>query len=230
MKKNHIFSAVILLLVTLVPVIVFLYFKENNNFANSSAPKPIWPIGVDENGKDSIYFKIPEFGALNCDSTLITTKEMDGKISIINLFFTKCQSICPTMNHQIDRVYKGLAQNNNLNIFSYSIDEERDNLGVLKAYSRNYDADITKWHFLRAPQDSIFSFGRNGLKLPVDAEDTEGDFLHSERVVLVDWNRNIRGYYMGTDSLEMNKMMNHIVLLLSEKDLIDKKQKGNYVK
>jgi hypothetical protein len=30
---------------------------------------------------------------------------------------------------------------------------------------------------------------------------------------------------MGTDSIEVNKMMNHIVLLLSEKDRLDKKKK-----
>lgn len=230
MKKNNILRFIVLLAVTLLPVITFLYFKEHNNFSNSAAPKPIWPIGLAENGKDSTYYKIPDFEALNCDSTLISTKSMDGNISIVNLFFTQCPSICPIMNHQMDRVYKGLARNDKLKLFSYSIDEERDDLTALKAYARKYDADVTKWYFLRAPQDSVFNFGRNSLKLPVDEEDIDGNFLHSERVVLVDWNRNIRGYYMGTDSLEMNKMMNHIVLLLSEKDLIDKKQKANYDK
>jgi hypothetical protein len=41
----------------------------------------------------------------------------------------------------------------------------------------------------------------------------------------VDWNRNIRGYYDGTDSASVNKMMNHIVLLMSEKDRIERKKK-----
>jgi protein SCO1/2 len=41
-------------------------------------------------------------------------------------------------------------------------------------------------------------------------------FIHSEKLTLVDAEGHIRGYYNGTDSLSVNKMMGDIVLVLRE--------------
>ncbi len=50
------------------------------------------------------------------------------------------------------------------------------------------------------------------------AKDNPGqaDFLHSEKLTLVDAEGNIRGYYNGVDSNSVNKMMGDIVLLLRD--------------
>jgi protein SCO1/2 len=186
----------------------------------------MWPIDVKENnGKmDTIYHQVPEFTATNANGVSISTKEMNGNVSVVEFFFAQCPSICPIMNQQMERVFTNLARNNNFRIFSYSIDPDRDSLSALSQYALKHNADLSKWYFLRASQQDVFNFGRNGLKIPVDVEDSEAGFLHSERFVLVDWNRNIRGYYMGTDSLEVNKLMHDIVLLMSEKEIKEKKK------
>jgi protein SCO1/2 len=214
------------IIVALLPVVIFVYFKNRNNFSNSSSPKLMWPIDVKENnGKmDTIYHQVPEFTATNANGVSISTKEMNGNVSVVEFFFAQCPSICPIMNQQMERVFTNLARNNNFRIFSYSIDPDRDSLSALSQYALKHNADLSKWYFLRASQQDVFNFGRNGLKIPVDVEDSEAGFLHSERFVLVDWNRNIRGYYMGTDSLEVNKLMHDIVLLMSEKEIKEKKK------
>jgi protein SCO1/2 len=214
------------IIVALLPVVIFVYFKNRNNFSNSASPKLMWPIDVKENnGKmDTIYHQVPEFTATNANGVSISTKEMNGNVSVVEFFFAQCPSICPIMNQQMERVFTNLARNNNFRIFSYSIDPDRDSLSALSQYALKHNADLSKWYFLRASQQDVFNFGRNGLKIPVDVEDSEAGFLHSERFVLVDWNRNIRGYYMGTDSLEVNKLMHDIVLLMSEKEIKEKKK------
>lgn len=214
------------IIVALLPVVIFVYFKNRNNFSNSASPKLMWPIDVKENnGKmDTIYHQVPEFTATNANGVSISTKEMNGNVSVVEFFFAQCPSICPIMNQQMERVFTNLARNNNFRIFSYSIDPDRDSLSALSQYASKHNADLSKWYFLRASQQDVFNFGRNGLKIPVDVEDSEAGFLHSERFVLVDWNRNIRGYYMGTDSLEVNKLMHDIVLLMSEKEIKEKKK------
>jgi protein SCO1 len=224
-KKNKSWLWLIaILLITVGTASLIYYGKLKNNFRNSAAPRPIWPLGVDSVSKDTLYFKLPDFTAMNADSTLVSTTEMDGKVTVVETFFSTCQSICPIMNHNLTRVFDGLSHNKQFQIFSYTVDPTRDNLSTLRAYADQHGADLEQWRFLRAEQDSIFNFGRWSLKLPLGEEEIEGNFLHSERFVLIDWNRNVRGYYDGTDSLSVNKMMNHIVLLMSEKDRIERKK------
>jgi protein SCO1 len=215
---------VAILLITVGTASIVYYGKLKNNFRNSAAPRPYWPMGVDSTTKDTLFFKLPDFVAMNADSTLVSTTGMDGKVTVVETFFSTCQSICPIMNRQLMRVNAGLSHNEQFQIYSYTVDPTRDNLSTLRAYAEKHEANLNQWRFLRAEQDSIFNFGRWSLKLPVGEEEIEGNFLHSERFVLVDWNRNIRGYYDGTDSVSVNKMMNHIVLLMSEKDRIERKK------
>lgn len=227
MNNKSVAKFVAFIIVALLPVVIFIYFKNRNNFTNSASPRVMWPIDVkNENGKnDTIYHKVPDFEAVNANGISISSNEMDGKVSVVEFFFAQCPSICPIMNKQMERVFTNLARNEQFRIFSYTIDPERDSLHSLAEYASKHNADLSKWYFLRADQQNVFNFGRNGLKIPVDTEDSEAGFLHSERFVLVDWNRNIRGYYMGTDSAEVNKLMHDVVLLLSEKEIKEKKKK-----
>jgi protein SCO1/2 len=213
----------VLLIVTLLPAMAIYWFNKNNTFRKSAAPRPIWPIGMKENGKDTAFFQIPIFSAVNADSQIVTTEKMDGNVSVIEVFFTECESICPIMNKQMERVFSVLSRNKNLKIFSYTIDPNRDDLQKLKLYADKHDADLSQWYFLRANLDSLIQFANVSLRISADSAILNGDIPHTERFVLVDWNRNIRGYYNGTDSTSINTMMSHIVLLMSEKDRMDRK-------
>ena len=51
----------------------------------------------------------------------------------------------------------------------------------------------------------------------------EINFLHTDKLVLVDKHRIIRGFYSGQDSIEMGKLANDIVLLMLEKDKTKKR-------
>lgn len=80
------------------------------------------------------------------------------------------------MNKNLSRVFEQLGQNRQFQIFSYSVDYERDDLLTLRAYAADRGADLVQWKFLRSPQDSIFNFGRGSLKLPVGPDEEEGNF------------------------------------------------------
>jgi protein SCO1/2 len=44
-----------------------------------------------------------------------------------------------------------------------------------------------------------------------------GDFIHSDRFVLVDGKGRIRGYYSGTDPDEVDKLIKDIKIILRER-------------
>ena len=42
---------------------------------------------------------------------------------------------------------------------------------------------------------------------------SNADFIHTENIVLLDTKQRIRGYYNGTDSLEMDRLLEDIEIL-----------------
>ena len=59
-----------------------------------------------ENKSDSLSFlivngkrkKVPNFEFLNQNGKIITNKDFQGKVHIVEFFFTTCTTICPIMN------------------------------------------------------------------------------------------------------------------------------------
>ena len=227
---------VVMILAAVLPAALFFFFKSQNHFAtNNMLPKIWWPIAVDtvteDNGKtyyDTIYHQVPPFSYTNYDGKIITEKDMEGKISVAELFFAQCQSICPIMNDNMNAVFNSIMKNDRFRIFSFTIDPDRDSVSALKLYAAKYEANPEKWFFLHGRQDSTFSLGRKGFKIPVDVTDSPSDFLHSDRLILIDGQRRIRGYYLGTDTAEVNKLKNDIVLLLTEIDNPKKRKRKFY--
>jgi protein SCO1/2 len=52
----------------------------------------------------------------------------------------------------------------------------------------------------------------------LDGQGVDTNFIHSDRFVLIDSNRHVRGYYKGLDSVDLAKLSNDLVLLTMEKD------------
>jgi protein SCO1/2 len=42
------------------------------------------------------------------------------------------------------------------------------------------------------------------------------DFIHSEKIILLDKQRRIRGYYDGTSTAEINRLIDEVRVLLTE--------------
>jgi len=56
------------------------------------------------------------------------------------------------------------------------------------------------------------------LLMSEDGGGVDTSFIHSDRFVLIDRNRNIRGYYYGLDSASISKLSGDIIYLSMEKD------------
>src|SRR5690606_12928210 len=140
-----------------------------------------------------------------------------GTVYVADFFFASCPGICPVMTNQLKRVQTAFIKDQNFKILSFSVDPERDSIAALREYAKNNEAIPGKWFFLRAEKSDIFSLAKDGFFLI--AKDNPGQaeaFLHSEKMTLVDAEGNIRGYYDGTDSTSVNKMMSDIVLVLRQ--------------
>ena len=93
-----------------------------------------------------------------------------------------------------------------------TVNPDYDTPEVLTEYGKRYNADFTKWHFLTGVYEKIQNLIANGFKMG----DIEEIVFHSTRFALIDPDMNIRGYYMGTESEDVKKLMGDIKKLIKE--------------
>jgi protein SCO1/2 len=93
---------------------------------------------------------------------------------------------------------------------SVSIDPERDTPEALRAYARKLGVSTERWHFLTGEYESIKSLAQKGFK--VGGLDSGLD--HSNRIILVDAQGNIRGTYNGVDPSAVASLEEALKILL----------------
>jgi len=165
--------------------------------------------------------KIGDFSFLDQNGKTITQKDVKGKIFVAEYFFTTCQTICPIMNKQMQRVHEAYRENDKVNILSFTVNPEIDTVEQMKRYADEHKADAEKWHFLTGEKDKLYELARKSFFVLKPAEsqnlgDVGSDFIHTNNFVLVDQEMRIRGYYDGTNKKEVDRLIKDIDLLLNE--------------
>lgn len=230
-------KAGILLATLLVPALLYLFLRfgtENHYVLPRYLPKIDSAKGEPLMGKvtladgqqvtDTLYNHIPPFRLIDQDGKVVDQSIVKGKIYVADFFFTRCGTICPRMSSQLTRVQDIFRENPNIIFLSHSVDPEHDRPEQLKAYAKKYEAIPGKWYFLTGSKEEIYDLAMHGYYLPaVDKGVTEGKpdetFIHSQKLVLVDKEGIVRGFYDGTDKEDVDRLVLEIRVLL---DIYDK--------
>ena len=206
-------------LLILIPVIfiVWYLFREKQDKPLTYLPYfgPKHALKVN----DTTYHFIPDFEFTNQFNEKVTQTTLKNKIYVTEYFFTTCQSICPVMNTNLERVYKEFKDKPEFMIVSHTVDPEMDTVPVLMEYAKKHGVVSKKWLFLTGEKPKLYDIARKGYLL--NAEEGTGDaddFIHTQNFALIDKDKHIRGFYDGTDSLEINRLIQDVKLLLKEYD------------
>jgi protein SCO1/2 len=164
---------------------------------------------------------VKPFTFITQDGKRFTEKNMEGKVCVVNYFFTTCKGICPRMNGNMHQIYDAFKDEPDFMIISHTCDPERDSAPVLKHYSDSLKVDTHKWVFLTGRKDSLYQQARNSYLLddPKNSLVNINDqFLHTQFFAVVDKNGNVRGQvYDGLKEDELQKLKGDIKTLLKEK-------------
>lgn len=167
--------------------------------------------------RDTLYHVIPKWSFLNQNGNSKSSKDFKNKVRLVDFFFTSCPTICPKMTVNMKKIQQLINTDclNNIELLSFTVDPLRDSVEKLKEYCNTYNVDSKNWNMLTGDQNSIYELGVNGFLVP-NQEDAlaPGGFLHSEKMILIDKKNRIRGYYDGTDSLNIPIIVQHIKSLL----------------
>jgi protein SCO1 len=169
--------------------------------------------------QDTLYRTIPPFSLIDQEGKPATYTLVKGKIHVADFFFTRCGTICPKIQTNLTRVQEIFKDNPDVLFLSYSVDPENDKPEQLRAYAERYQAIPGKWYFLTGDKAQIYNLAQRGYFLPVVDHGVsygkpDETFIHSEKLVLVDKQGIIRGFYDGTDKEDVDRLIAEIRVLL----------------
>lgn len=163
---------------------------------------------------------VPYFEFKNENGDKFGSNELRGKVYIANFMFTSCTTFCPDLlskvqvvQHRIRGVIDRAA------IVSFTVDPQTDTTEVLSKKARGVKANPNVWRFLNSTPEETKKLLVDGFKVPVGEKTFANnvmDVAHSNKLVLVDQDGKIRGYY-STEKDDINKMMIDVGLLINRK-------------
>jgi len=193
-------------------IIVFLYSCGINP---SIDPLPIYgEKDIDEFGND-VDHVIRDFSFTNQNGEVVSLEKFKNTVFISDFFFTTCPSICPIMTKQLARVQKEL-EGEEYRIISHTVNPEFDTENVLLEYSKKQNADLNNWDFVTGDKQSIYKQAAEYLIIAGQDTTQEIEFVHSDKLVLIDQKGRIRGLYDGTENESVDKLINDLKWLIEK--------------
>jgi protein SCO1/2 len=213
----------ILVLVIVLALPGFLYYlltvKGKNRYhpLPKFGPKVLAKTTHRVKGKDipdTIYHTLGDFKLFDQDGKPVSLRSFDNKVFVANFFYTHCPTVCNEMNANMDSLAQAWAKNKMVYFASITVDPERDSAKALMAYTKRFKS-LPKWSFLTGDTSTIYPLARQGFL--VNALQTgKDDFIYSDKLILIDQHKRIRGYYSGTTFTDIVRLNDEIKVLVQE--------------
>lgn len=180
------------------------------------------------NGNDLVVIgAAPKFELTDQNNKKISNTNYNGKVYVVEFFFSTCPSICPIMNRNMISIQNEFFGNPNFGIASITINPQNDTPEVLKKHAKELGATSLNWHFLTGDKEYVYTIANKGFNIFAGENGkVNGGFEHSGLFALIDKTGKIRCrkdeqgnpimYYDGLDKKGVNAIKEDIKLLLEE--------------
>lgn len=152
------------------------------------------------------------FSLIDADGRAFGAAELKGKATVVSFFFTRCPSICPVLMHAVKGVQDqiGASGERGVRLLSVTVDPEYDTPERLRDYGKELGVDPARWVLLTGDPAEIRRLATVGFHVSIGDPAPAGgagllDIAHTGKLVLVDPQGAIRGYY-DTDSLGLEEV------------------------
>lgn len=157
-----------------------------------------------------VLLTLPEWSLTDSEGRPFGSAELRGEVYVASFFFTRCTSICPLIMKAVSRLQSAYRERGieGIRLVSITVDPEHDTPEVLREYAEKIQAEPARWTLLTGDLEAIRALLEDGFKVPVGEGTTATgvfDIAHTGKLVLVDREGRIRGYYdiddMGLDEV-----------------------------
>lgn len=130
-------------------------------------------------------------------------KDLKGRAWVVDFVFTTCGTICPALTERFSRLAAALPPG--VGLLSITVDPAGDTPERLREYMLAHGIDGERWVFLRGSIEDTYQLLFAGFRVPISTrpeEPPERRVQHTSRIVLLDGDAVVRGYYDGFSDRE----------------------------
>jgi len=145
--------------------------------------------------------QVQDFRLTNQFGQAVTLADLQGRVWVADIIFTRCAGPCPRMTRQMKEIQQALPAISQARLVTLTTDADFDTPPVLKAYAEKFGADTNRWLFLTGDKRQIANLAIDSLKLtaiekkPEERQTPEDLFVHSTIFVVVDKLGRLRGVF-----------------------------------
>lgn len=216
--KDYKLFAIVFGIISIIIISIFY------NILKVDKPLPIYqPAMVNTELVDSTiqhqinYHKIADFSLTNQNGKTITQADYKDKIYVADFFFTTCQTICPIMTDNMEKIQKEIMNDDEVMLLSHSVTPDIDTVEQLKKYAIKKGVNDKKWNLVTGDKGEIYRLARKSyLAVKDDGLPDDYGMVHTENFMLIDKKGQIRGYYDGTKTEDITTLLKDIKKLKKE--------------
>jgi protein SCO1/2/putative membrane protein len=151
----------------------------------------------------------PDFSLTERNGRKVTRDDLRGHVCVAAFVFTRCKGPCPQVTRTMSDLQRQLLKVPGVLLVTFTVDPEHDQPTELTAYANAFEADPNRWLFLTGSEKVIYDLMEKGLRVPRparppgEAGKPRPDVEHSTRLVVVDANGRVQGYFEGIEDKRM---------------------------
>ena len=169
--------------------------------ASAGCSKPSATTAIQPIQPDDLSLPLADFTLTERDGRTVKKADLKGKVWVASFVFTRCSGPCPQVTASVARLQSELAGEADVRFVTFTVDPARDDPNELRKYAEIYRADKDRWLFLTGREEDIRHLLIDSFKVHVTRNDKPKkageEYDHSTRLVVVDKEGSIRGYYQG---------------------------------
>jgi protein SCO1/2 len=161
--------------------------------------------------------QLPDFSFQDQNDKKVDRGDFLGKVWIADFIYTGCADICPMLTQKMSELEKKTPPD--VLLASFTVDPENDTPARLALYAERFHVDFHRWFFLTGPLGDIEKVVVGGFKQSM-GKVSLFEIMHGGKLVLVDRQGRIRGYYDADPSVSdggMKALEKAVFQLVKEK-------------
>lgn len=219
LKKAEIIKIGALLTVFIVGVVVAYQIQKPEPTLPILNPADLNPaIVADSLEGVGANHTITDFNLVDHHGVERSKSDVEGKVLVVDFFFTTCPSICKDMTSNLRKVQEAFAERDDIQILSHTVQPTYDTVPVLNEYAEMNGVNYDQWWLLTGDPYEINRLAFTSYFAVMEEGEgwDEHSFIHTENIILVDQRGRLRGFYDGTDAIAMQQLIEDIPLLLKD--------------
>lgn len=172
-------------------------------YKNRSNDVPIRNYG--EQPAQLAGFEVGDFTLTERSGKEFHSSDMKGQVWVVSFFFGDCAGACVTLNNNIAELLKHDLADVPVRFVSITVDPRKDTPARLREYAGNYTGagiDPERWLFLTDPNGDVETI----KEVSADFKLAFSKLMHSDRMIVVDQDGKVQGYYQSSFPAEVAKL------------------------